>query len=405
MKDPANENDFIIKKPLRSIHVLQITRFIKGIGGMENRLVEFLKQPVPGFVFYVFSLEPIPDFWRQKLTELKIPFGQSETKYSTPELVRFALQSRIDLAHLHHIWPQAVFELKKAGVPIVIEHDHYAIWGAPSQIHKYLEYRELVDGVITVSEAGRQLFLKRLNYDPTKITTIHNGVDFKSLSATLPVTRPKSMKVVTAISRLDPEKGIKSLIKAIPFVIQKQKNVQFWIVGNGCQSRSLRELASKLKLKNYVRFWGERQDIGNFLVSTDLFVLPSFREPFSGALIEASYWAKPAIAANIDGNMEIISHRKTGILINPSIPVKSEYYSLAYRVVGGKAKQIQKPMTIDPTDLGKAILSLLKHPERRRLMGQKARERAIKLFSIEHYSNKIIAYYHRLLKEKGIIPD
>lgn len=405
MKNPVTINNVEIKKPLRSINVLHITRFVQGIGGMENRLIEFLKQPVPGFTLYVFALEPIPFFWRQKLTELVIPFSQSTTKYSTPDLVRFALQSRIDLAHLHHIWPQAVLELKKAGIPIIIEHDHYAIWGPPSQIQKYHENQELVDGVITVSEAGRQLFLKRLNYDPDKVTAIHNGVDFTTLTATAPVSRPKDKKVVTAICRLDPEKGMESLIKAIPFVIQKRKKVQFWIIGHGSQASLLRNLADKLKVKSFVKFWGEREDVANFLVSTDLFVLPSFREPFSGALIEAAYWGKPAIAANIDGNMEIIKPDETGILIDPSIPINSKHKSLAYLVVKGKEKQLQQPMTIDPIDLGKAILQLLKQPRRRRMMGQKARERAIRYFSIVQYSHNLITYYRKFLKEKGIIPN
>lgn len=388
----------------RSINILHITKFIQGIGGMENRLLEFLKQRIAGFNFYLFALEPIPAFWRRQLDELKIPYGQSLVKYSTSELVRFAREYRIDLSHLHHLWPEAVFELKKAGVPIIIEHDHYGIWGPPSKIRGYQKYQELVDGVITVSDAGRQLFIKRLNFDPAKIVTIYNGVDFKNLKADNPMKRPSKGLVVTSICRLEPVKGIDSLIKAVPVVRQEIKNVRFWIVGNGCQYRTLMKLAKDLGVAKLIKFWGERKDTGNFLAATDLFVLPSFREPFSGSLIEAAYWGKPAIAANIDGNAEIISQRKTGLLINPSIPIKSKYRKFAYLVVNGETKRLQKPKTIDPVQLGKAIIRLLKEPELRLLMGETARERAHKLFSIEQYSTNLIAYYKTHLKAKGIIP-
>lgn len=397
--------NYKIKAVSGPINILQITKFIQGIGGMETRLLEFLNRPVPGFAFHVFSLEPIPPYWRRKLEELKIPFGHSKTKYSTPELVRFALKRRIDLAHLHHIWPQAVFQLKKSGVPVIIEHDHYGIWGPPSQIRKYLEYRELVDGVITVSEAGRQLFLKRLNYDPAKIFTLYNGIDFKAPKADSPVESHPNTLVVTTISRLEPVKGIDSLIKAAPVVRRKLNNVRFWIVGNGRQNQVLKQLASDLGVAKLIKFWGEREDVDSILAATDLFVLPSFREPFSGALIEAACRAKPAIAANIDGNAEIICQGETGLLINPSIPVKSKLRKFAYLVVNGETKRLQKPKAIDPVQLGAAIVLLLKEPERRRLMGEKAKERALKLFSVEQYSNNLSSYYQKLLKTKGIVPN
>lgn len=403
MKDPETVIDSTTNSLPRPVTVLQITKFIQGIGGMESRLIEFLKQPIPGFSFYVYSLEPMPSFWRQKLDELKISWGESRTKDSIAELISFALRRRIDLAHLHHLWPQAVFELKKTGVPIIIEHDHYGIWGPSSKIRGYLEYRELVDGVITVSNAGRRLFLERLDYDPAKVITIHNGVDFNSLNADNPVERRTNELIVTAISRLEPVKGIESLIKAIPVVRKKIRNVRFWIVGDGRQRSALKRLGADLGVSKLIQFWGEREDVGNFLAASDLFVLPSFREPFSGALIEAAYCGKPAIAANIDGNSEIIIQGETGILINPSIPVKSKLRKFAYLVVNGETKQLQKPKTIDPIQLGKAIIQLLGDSKRRRLMGKTAKERVLNSFSVEQFSNNLISYYQKLLKAKGII--
>jgi glycosyltransferase involved in cell wall biosynthesis len=377
----------------RPINVLHITKFIQGIGGMENRLLEFLKQRIAGFNFYVFASEPIPALWSRQLDELKIPYGQSQLKYSTSVLVRFAREYRIDLSHLHHIWPEAVFELKKAGVPIIIAHDHYGIWGPPSKIRKYLEYRELVDGVITVSDAGRQLFIKRLNFDPAKVVTIYNGVDFKNLKADNPIKRPPKKLVVTSICRLEPVKGIDSLVKAVPVVRQKIKNVRFWIVGNGGQYRALKKLAVEIGVARFIKFWGQQEDVGNFLAASDLFILPSFREPFSGALIEAAYWGIPAIAANIDGNSEIISQGETGILINPSIPIKSKLSKFAYLVVNGETKRLQKPKTIDPNQLGKTIIQLLGDSKGRRLMGETAKERVRKLFGVEQFTHNLISYY------------
>lgn len=395
-----------------SIQVLHIADLFE-IGGIESRLIDFWHEPVPGFTFCLFSPRPIPLYWQKKLQALNIPFGHGDGKKNwEAELSRFAVSHQAQIAHFHQLWPKAKIALRQAGIKVILEHDHGTVWGCSSaQIKSYRPVRELVDGVIAVSEANRQLLIKRLGYPAHKVITIHNGVNFKRLKVTEAFLRPAGQKVIVTICRLVALKGVESLLQTIPLVVKARQDVVFWIIGEGGMETELKQLATQYGIESQVRFWGKQREIANFLAAADLFVLPSIREPCGGVLIEAGYFAKPAIAANIDGNPEIVIDGKTGQLINPTIPVEiKEYphsqkcYRMPYFVINGDTKQMQKPFSLDPAILATTLLKLLNQPERCAAMGKKAHDRVVKKFSIQRYRDNLIAYYLQKAGEKGIFP-
>jgi len=59
------------------------------------------------------------------------------------------------------------------------------------------------------------------------------------------------------------------------------------------------------------------EDMGVFYNALDLFLLPSFREPFGRVLIEAMATEKPVIASRVGGVPEVVDHEINGCLINP----------------------------------------------------------------------------------------
>ena len=108
---------------------------------------------------------------------------------------------------------------------------------------------------------------------------------------------------------------------------------------------------------------------------------------------------KPCIASNIDGIPEIIIDGETGILINPVVPVIPDRH-LPLSVLNGQTKNLQKPLSIAPEDLGESILKLLNNPELCVSMGEKAYQRVVKLFNYKTYRNKLIRIYRDALKNE-----
>lgn len=95
------------------------------------------------------------------------------------------------------------------------------------------------------------------------------------------------------------------------------KDLKFWIVGDGPEKGYLKSLAEKLGIQKSVVFWGFQEDVVPFLEQADAFILPSFSEGFSISLVEAMSCALPSIATNVGGPSEIIKPQ-TGFLIDPS---------------------------------------------------------------------------------------
>jgi glycosyltransferase involved in cell wall biosynthesis len=71
------------------------------------------------------------------------------------------------------------------------------------------------------------------------------------------------------------------------------------------------------KLEDCASFQGPCFDIPRRLLESDWFILPSINEPCSVALIEALALGKPALVSASGGNVDIVSHGKTGLLFAP----------------------------------------------------------------------------------------
>lgn len=70
-------------------------------------------------------------------------------------------------------------------------------------------------------------------------------------------------------------------------------------------------------LQEHIRFVGFRTDLHEILQASDCFVLSSFREGLSVALMEAMAEGLPVVCGRIRGNVDLIKDGKGGILVSP----------------------------------------------------------------------------------------
>jgi glycosyltransferase involved in cell wall biosynthesis len=376
------------------------------LGGAEFLLFSILSKPIPNFEMHVFSRHPFSSFWLDKMVELGVYYKNSnDTAPWVTQLVQYALQKNIDLVHLHYPWRKAKIALKKAGIKIVIEHDHGFSWQRhPCQIlkDKFRGIWRYTDGIIAVSDASRIMLSERLGYPSEKITVINNGIDFKRLANVRPFAHPSDKTIITTISRLVPLKKVDTLIKSIPKILSEQSNFEFWIIGDGPLKTELEQLAINLGVNEYVKFWGEQRYVGDFLASTDIFVLPTIQEALGLVLLEAGYFGIPVIATNVDGITDIITNGETGVLLEATIPVNRNEYknykeSIPPKVVDGKTRKIRNPMSIDPELLGRTILDISNNPQYSMELGNNLRKTVISKFNINTFHNMINDYYRNVI--------
>jgi len=79
----------------------------------------------------------------------------------------------------------------------------------------------------------------------------------------------------------------------------------------------LKEEVSNKGIEDRVIFCGVRNDVGQILSCFDIFVLPSYAEGLSTALLEAMTCGRAIICSDIFANKELVIDKQEGILVNP----------------------------------------------------------------------------------------
>ena len=125
------------------------------------------------------------------------------------------------------------------------------------------------------------------------------------------------IKLVGYIGRLSPEKNLNTLLESFAKVIRDNSLVRLVIVGSGPQEFMLKDMVRKHNMEDKVIFCGLRNDISKILSALDIFVLPSYTEGLSSALLEAMSCGRAIICSNIPANRLLVVHNLEGLLIHP----------------------------------------------------------------------------------------
>lgn len=182
----------------------------------------------------------------------------------------------------------------------------------------------LTDRFIVVSEAIKEDLVNR-GMPPENISIVYNGVD-------IPGERPPSSDgrtriglyaeqfVVGTVARLEPNKGIKYLIRAAKELKPKLANVKVVVIGAGRDRQELERESERLGLTDIIDFLGFREDARSLMTSFDVFTLPSLMEGFALVVIEAMAAGIPVVASKVGGVPEIIQDGRNGLLVEPGDP-------------------------------------------------------------------------------------
>lgn len=178
-----------------------------------------------------------------------------------------------------------------------------------------------VDRVVLVGEPLLS-FVKSFTNREDHFRVVHNGFTLDAI--------PRSSEILTtpvirfiSVSNLDKGKGIHIALEALA-TLSKQglKKWQYDVVGDGAFAPELKKLAARLEVEHAVRFLGavEHVRVPALLAQADIFVLPSYREAFGIAYLEAMSAGLLAIGIEGQGSSAFIRHGVTGLLARPCDP-------------------------------------------------------------------------------------
>lgn len=120
--------------------------------------------------------------------------------------------------------------------------------------------------------------------------------------------------VMLTVGELIPRKNHETIIKMM--VKMMNKNLHFFIAGEGELTNQLKNTVKENGLQNHVHFLGFCRNISELCNSCDLFIFPSVHEGLSVALMEAMACGKPIVASRIRGNVDLIDDGQGGYLVD-----------------------------------------------------------------------------------------
>ena len=182
---------------------------------------------------------------------------------------------------------------------------------------------------------------------------------------------PTGIPVVCFAARLLVDKGVYEFVSAAKLLKEKGIQARFFLAGDldtqnptGITNKDL----EKIKDDKYVEVLGYQNDIPLLFSRSHIICLPSYREGFPKALIEAAAAGRAVVTTDVPGCRDAIIPNKTGLLV----PVR------------------------DAAALANAILDLIKNTEKRKTMGIAGRELAEKEYKIENIVDAHIKIYQDL---------
>lgn len=308
------------------------------------------------------------------------------------QVVRDLLKLKPDIIQVEnrpHYVP--MIKRKLAKIPIILNM-HSMQFASVPWISQPLanQAMKMIDALITNSRYLERQYIKRFPVLKDKAYGIHLGIDpspyIRAQADLIEIKRlrnkfgiKRNEAVLLFVGRVKKEKGVHHLIRAMPHVIRKNKNVKLLIVGSPRYGnvkatsylKSLQKKAQMYKRNIVFTKFINPYHMPYIYQLADMVVTPSvWGEPFCRVNLEAMSAGKPIVTTNRGGIPEVVKTEENGYVL----PLKNLSRTL--------------PKTLN---------KLLNSEENRKVMGKACMQRA-EQFTWENTTDNYLSVYHKVLQ-------
>lgn len=205
--------------------------------------------------------------------------------------------------------------------PKVVRTRHISAPVAKHVLARWL-YRRATDHIVTTGEKLRKTLIADNGISPEQVTSVPTGVDIKhfkpadQLEARVSVGLPGRGLIIGIVATLRSWKGHEYLLDA--FAELENDDLYLLIVGNGPQRENLKNRIFELGIRRKVIMPGNQDDVLPWLLSMDVFALPSYaNEGVPQGIMQAMACELPVISTPVGSIEELVKNGETGEMVAP----------------------------------------------------------------------------------------
>ncbi len=241
------------------------------------------------------------------------------------DVVRY---QNLDLLHVHYAIPHAAvaYMAKKIlladgrYMPVVttLHGTDITLVGTNRAFAPVVEFSiNKSDGVTAVSQSLKDDTLRLFNIK-REIKVIYNFIDFERFRKTdkehfKKIIAPEDERILVHTSNFRKVKRVEDVVRIFAKV-RTEVPSRLLLIGDGPERQKVERLCRELEISQEVRFLGKQDAIEELLAICDLFIIPSEKESFGLAALEAMACEVPVISSNGGGLPEVNLHGVTGFV-------------------------------------------------------------------------------------------
>jgi glycosyltransferase involved in cell wall biosynthesis len=300
-------------------------------------------------------------------------------------LAAWLRREEIDLVHAH-MYRAEVLGTRAAvaaGTPVIMATVHSSRVRSADDTALLASLTPSIDRLIVPSDSIAAK-VRAEGREGSRFAVIPNGVDLSRFATPPPACGlrrqygiPPDAPLIGVVARLEPEKGQRHLVAAMPAILEAAPDAWLAIVGEGSEADALKARAAALggRVARRIVFTGRREDVSALTADLTIAVSPSLREAQGISILEAMARRRPVVASAVGGIPEVITDGFDGLLVPPA----------------------------DPAALAAAIGSLVADPIFRERIGEAGYRTVVERFSIDAQVKRIETVYDEELARAGVL--